>query len=195
MWQHMKWSINDSEIGFAEIVRKLEKQKEYMCSRLPIGGTLDGWIPKMGRDVGGRRHTARQPKQQNYSPRWMFVYLYPTTRSYLTRSSSGTAQKKRASDPDFLNLHVSMNRSYSAQPCIVQPLRASQNTHVPIRQELTLGITSIPRPQSANYKMSLSCIIMSGYWTLTYGVILMINECNHSRLPRSSHKYTQCCYH
>ena len=30
---------------------------------------------RKGRDVGGQRHTARQPKQQNYKPQQMSAYL------------------------------------------------------------------------------------------------------------------------
>ena len=148
----------------------------------------------MGRDIDGQRHAARQPKQQNYNPQRMLEYLYPTTQSCPTRSNSDTVQQT-SSDPDFLNLYVSMNRSHSAQPRIVRLLGTSQNTHVPIRQELMSEITSVLRPQSANWKVPLSCIITSGYWTLTSGVILLINEHSHSRLSRSSIKCTYCCYH
>ena len=45
-----------------EINRRLGTNR--ICSRLPIRGTLDGCIPKMGRDIGGRRHTARQPNSK-----------------------------------------------------------------------------------------------------------------------------------
>ena len=34
---------------------------------------------RKGRDVGGRRHTTRQPKQQNYRSQRMFAYLCQQT--------------------------------------------------------------------------------------------------------------------
>ena len=59
--------------------------------------------------IFGRRHTARQPKQQNYKPQQMSL---TNNRSYLTRSISDTAQKLSPC-PDSHNLHVSTSRSYS----------------------------------------------------------------------------------
>ena len=80
-------------------------------------------------------------------------------------------------------------------PRIVQPLRASQNTRVPIQQELTLGITLILRPQVANWKISLLRIIMLDYQTPPSSVILVLNEDGHNRLSHSFIKCIQYCYY
>ena len=147
----------------------------------------------MGRDIWGQRHTARKPKHQNYSPRPMLSIYTPTIRWYMTWPNSDTVQKTSPC-PDFHNLHVSMNQSHSTWPRIIRPLRTSQNTHVPILRELTSEITSTPRPQSVNLRMTLSCNIMFGYQTLTSGVILLINEHGYNQLSYSSIKYIYC-YH
>ena len=80
-------------------------------------------------------------------------------------------------------------------PRIVQPLRASQNTRVPIQQELTLGITLILRPPLANWKISLLHIIMLNYQMPPFSVILVLNEDGHSRLSHSFITCIQYCYY
>ena len=110
-----------------------------ICSRLPLEGTLDGWIPKKGtRCWWAETHskTAQTAELQITASVSVFI---TNNRSYLTRSISDTAQKLSPC-PDSHNLHVSMSRSYSTWPGLIRPLRASDDIHVPILQELTLEI-------------------------------------------------------
>ena len=150
--------------------------------------------PKDGTRYWWAETHSKTSQQQNYKPQRMFAYLYPTIQSYPTRSNSDTVQQM-SWRPAFLSSYVLMNQSHSSLPRIIRLSRSSQNPRVPILWESMLEITSVLRPHSANWKMSLSCITLSSYWALTSGAILLINEHSHSRLSRNSVKYMHCCYH
>ena len=97
--------INENWIGTQQ-----NNWNGYMCSRLPIEVTLDGWIPKKGtRCWWAETHneTAQTAELQITMSVCAFIL---NNRSYLTRSISDTVQK-RSRDPAFLDPYVSTSRS------------------------------------------------------------------------------------
>ena len=74
----------------------------YCCNIAAIGG-----IAAMPFGIAA---TPQYFPDGNYSSQRMFAYLYPTNRSYLTRSNLDKVQK-RSRDPAFLDPYVSMSWS------------------------------------------------------------------------------------
>ena len=63
-------------------------------SKLICKDTKNGCIPKMGRDIIGRRHAARKPKHQNYNPRQLLRIYTPTIQWYMTRFDSDAVNNR-----------------------------------------------------------------------------------------------------